>query len=70
MFIDTWHMKSIYWLFLYFYLQTHDLVALEPESPEYVDVVFKFHESMKFPLADICKVSRIQNPILWQFFNV
>ncbi|XP_063397891.1 uncharacterized protein LOC134682909 [Mytilus trossulus] len=50
--------------------KTHDLIALEPESPEYVDVVFKFHESMKFPLADICKVSRIQNPILWQFFNV
>jgi hypothetical protein len=51
---------------LLFILQTYECVVLEPESPEYVDVVFKFHESMKFPVADIVKISRIQNPIFCQ----
>ena len=55
---------------LLFILQTYECIVLEPESPEYVDVVFKFHESMKFPVADIVKISRIQNPILWQYYNV
>lgn len=50
--------------------KTYELVVLEPGTTEYIDVAFKFHETMKFPIADIVKISRIQNPILWQYYNV
>ncbi|XP_033751396.1 uncharacterized protein LOC117335480 [Pecten maximus] len=46
------------------------MVPLEPESQEYVDVALKFHNSMKFPAADITKIFRVQNPILWKYYTV
>ncbi|KAK3101992.1 hypothetical protein FSP39_007965 [Pinctada imbricata] len=46
------------------------LVVLEPESPEYVDVALKFHHTLTFPTADITKISRVQNHILWKYYSV
>jgi len=55
---------------MFLYQQSHVMVSLQPESPEYMEVAFKFHNSMTFPTADIVKVSRVQNPILWKYYTV
>ncbi|KAL3842806.1 hypothetical protein ACJMK2_020790 [Sinanodonta woodiana] len=47
-----------------------ELVTLEPESEEYLQVVLKFHQTMVFPIYDVVKVTRIQNPILWRYYSV
>ncbi|KAK3593994.1 hypothetical protein CHS0354_040740 [Potamilus streckersoni] len=47
-----------------------ELVTLEPESEEYLQVVLKFHQTMVFPMYDVVKVTRIQNPILWRYYSV
>ncbi|XP_061178108.1 uncharacterized protein LOC133186799 [Saccostrea echinata] len=50
--------------------QGHVMVDLVPDSPEYIEVCSKFYETLQFPQADIVKISRIQNPILWKYFTV
>ncbi|XP_041366559.1 uncharacterized protein LOC121381344 isoform X2 [Gigantopelta aegis] len=45
------------------------IVELQPESEEYVDIAIQFYKTMTFPtVADIVKICRVQNPILWKYY--
>ncbi|XP_046572660.1 uncharacterized protein LOC124280722 [Haliotis rubra] len=46
------------------------IMALEPESDEYVEVAVNFYSTLAFPSADIVKISRVQNPILWKYYQL
>ncbi|KAK0068422.1 PARP7S [Biomphalaria pfeifferi] len=39
-----------------------------PDTEEYNNLAFPFHETMEFPHYDIVRILRIQNLILWKYF--
>ena len=51
-------------------LQEYRLVELCKSSEEYNWVAAMFHQTMTRPRATIVKIKLLQNPILWQFYNV
>lgn len=51
-------------------LQEYRLVELCKGSEEYNWVAAMFHQTMTRPRATIVKIKLLQNPILWQFYNV
>ncbi len=46
------------------------LVELSEFGEEYLKLALNFHSTMLYPRASIKAIYRIQNPVLWQFYNV
>ena len=51
-------------------LQDYKLVTVELDSNEYIWIAALFHESMCRSRANITRIQRVQNHILWQFYHV
>lgn len=66
--VDTWNLPR-YW-------EPMDIngdmriVEVMPGSESYLDAVIMFHNTMNAPRAEVVRVRRVQNPILWQFYSV
>ena len=53
-----------------FIFQDMKTVEVIQGSESYMDVEKMFHRTMHAPRAEIVRIRRVQNPILWQFYSV